>query len=141
MRRYLVFVPLAAAAIGLALGCGGTEKAETVAQEEPAATEEATDASHDEMASAKVKAPETPTEMATISTTGTLGCGHCTYEVVNSCALAIKTEDGEVYLVDAGDRQDELMAIRYDGPTAAISGRVAEVDGQKVIYTDSVQLQ
>jgi hypothetical protein len=140
MRRYLVLVPLTAAVLGLALGCSGTEKAETGAQDEPAATAEATDASQDQVASAKLKVPETQTEMASINTTGTLGCGHCTYEVVNSCALAIKTENGEVYLVDAGDQQEELMAVRYDGPTAAISGRVAEVDGQKVIYTDSVEL-
>ena len=141
MRRYLFFVPVAVAVMGLALGCGGSEKAETSAQAEPAATEEVADAPEELVASAKLKAPENLAELASITTTGKLGCGHCTYEVVDNCSLALKDTDGEVYLVEAGDRQEELMEMRYDEPTAAISGRVAEVDGQKVIYTDSVELR
>jgi hypothetical protein len=32
------------------------------------------------------------------------------------------------------------MDVRYDRPQVKVTGRVAEVDGQKVIYTDSVDL-
>ena len=120
MRRYWFFVPVAVAFMGLALGCGGSEKAETSAQEEPAATD---------------------AEFVSINTTGKLGCGHCTFEVINDCSLAFEATDGEVYLLEVGDRQEELMGKRYDEPMATISGRVTEVDGQKVIYTDSVELR
>jgi hypothetical protein len=32
------------------------------------------------------------------------------------------------------------MGRRIDRPEVKVAGRVAEVDGQKVIYTDSVEL-
>jgi hypothetical protein len=137
----LFFVTVAVAVMGLALGCGGSEKAETSAQGESAATEEVADASQEPVASAKLKAPETQMELASIDATGKLGCGHCTFEVIDECSLALQDAEGEVYLIEAGDRQDELMEKRYDELTAAISGRVAEVNGQKVIYTDSVELR
>jgi hypothetical protein len=128
----------------LALGCGGgTEQAETTAKaEEPAQAESSTESSQDMAAatSAKVKAPE-GIELASATLEGKLGCGHCTFEAKDECSLAMKTADGEVYMIEAGERQDELMDKRYDEPEVKIAGRVGEVEGQKVIYTDSVELE
>ena len=39
------------------------------------------------------------------------------------------------------DQQEALMEKRMDQPEAMIAGRIGEVDGQKVIYTDSVELR
>jgi len=80
-------------------------------------------------------------EMASIRVEGKLGCGHCNFHVKDSCSLAMEAADGTVYLLETGDRQDELMEARLDQPAVAVTGRVAEVDGQKVITTDSVELR
>ena len=145
MRRFWILVPAALAITVLALGCGGGEKTET-AQNEPAATEgththsDGTVHSDAEHTGGKIKAPA-DAEMASVKLEGNLGCGHCNFHVKEECSLAFKDKDGEIYLIDAGDQQEELMDERMNEPSAMIAGRLGEVDGQKVIYTDSVELR
>lgn len=145
MRRFWILVPAALAITVLALGCGSGEKAET-AQNEPAETEGThthsdgtthSDAAH---SGGKMKAPA-DAEMASVKLEGNLGCGHCNFHVKEECSLAFKDADGEIYIVDAGEEQEALMDKRMDQPSVLIAGRVGEVDGQKVIYTDSVDLR
>ena len=139
MRRIWIALP-AAAMMVLVLGCGGsTEQAKTTAEtEEPAQTESSQDIAA--VTPDKVKAPE-GIEFASMTLEGKLGCGHCSFQVKEECSLAMQTADGEIYMIEAGDRQDELMDKRLDEPEIKIAGRVGEVEGQKVIYTDSVELE
>jgi len=128
MRRNWLLIPMVLAITGLALGCGTTDKAEETATpaDEPAQTQET---------------PAT-TEMAEATVIeGKLGCGHCNYKVSNECSLAMQTASGDVYVIEAAENQEELMAQRYDQPAVKVEGKVSEVDGLKVIYTDSVLLQ
>jgi len=126
-------IVLLVAGLALVMGCGrSTEKADTQAD---------TQASTGETA-----AMETPAEggemMATaVELDGKIGCAHCTYHVTDSCALAMESDAGDVVLLDAGDRQDELMAVRYDQPRVHLMGKVSEVNGQKIIYADTIELQ
>jgi hypothetical protein len=93
-------------------------------------------------APARLKAPDGLTAgPATVQVSGKLGCGHCTFHVKDECSLAMKSDDGTVYLLNAGDRQEELMEKRYDQLPIRVAGRVAEVDGQKVIYTETLDLR
>jgi hypothetical protein len=120
---------LAVAILGTAVGCGSTERAE---QGEQAESE------------GRAPEPQAPASQDLAQATaleGKLGCGHCTFQAFDHCNLAMKTLAGDVLLVEAGERQGELMAVRYDQPQVKIEGRVAEVDGQKVIYAESVLLQ
>ncbi len=139
MRRTWITLP-AAATMVLVLGCGGsTEQARTTAEaEEPAQTESSQDIAA--ATPAKVKAPE-GIELASMALEGKLGCGHCSFQAKEECSLAMQTADGEIYMIEAGDRQEELMDKRLDEPEIKIAGRVGEVEGQKVIYTDSVELE
>ena len=142
MRRFWILVPAALAIMALVLGCGGSDQAET-AQNEPVATEDTNDQAAGEThanTGGKVKAPE-GMELASVTLEGNIGCGHCSFQVKEECTLAFKAADGEIYIVEAGDRQEELMEVRTDEPSAVIAGRIGEVDGQKVIYTDSVELR
>lgn len=142
MRRFWILVPAALAIMALALGCGSGEKAET-AQNEPAATEDTNDQAAAEThpnTGGKIKVPE-GMELASVNLEGTMGCGHCSFQVKDECTLAFKDADGEIYIVEAGDQQEELMEVRIDEPSVFIAGRIGEVDGQKVIYTDSVELR
>jgi hypothetical protein len=143
MRRFWILVPAALAIAVLALGCGSGEKADT-AQNEPAATEEthaqAGGEANADHTGGKLKVPA-DAEMASVTLEGNIGCGHCNFHVKEECSLAFKDTDGEIYIIDAGDQQEELMDKRMSEPSALIAGRVGEVDGQKVIYTDSVELR
>lgn len=127
---------------GWVLGCGNArteQAADTAAVQEtaaPAQDDEAPVAAQP----ARLKVPE-GAELASVQVEGKLGCGHCDFHVKDVCSLAMKSTDGTVYLLEAGDRQDELMDKRLDGPQVAVTGNVTEVDGQKVITTESVELR
>jgi hypothetical protein len=126
MRRlalsYAVTLLLVASA-----GCGGgdsTEKAEVESSQAMASMDAARHGALGQLASFE----------------GKLGCGRCTYEKSTTCSPAVQTADGEVYMIEAGARQDELSTHRLDRPEVKISGRVSEVNGQKVIYAENVVL-
>lgn len=132
---------------GCIWGCGRTgaeQEAGTAAREEaavPAADDAAVAAQP-----ARIPVPEATGSQAVEATAqvdveGKLGCGHCNYHVKDSCCLAMQATDGTVYLLEAEERQDELMDARLDQPAVKVTGRMAEVDGHKVIYTDTVEMR
>jgi hypothetical protein len=143
------------------LGCGGSAKTDTAesqdaaaggtaesqageTQETPAAGEgsAATGTTAEGVSAAPGQIPvpaEGTIEHASLS--GKLGCGHCTFHVKDSCTLAMKTDDGAVYIVDAGPRQEELFKVRYDEPAVLVAGHIEDVDGVKLIHAESVELR
>jgi hypothetical protein len=142
MRKTLWAGSLAAALAIAAWGCGGGASKERAASEDstPAVDQAAADAGEVEATPARIPVPE-ESEAARVSLSGKLGCGHCTYHVKDSCTLAMKTDGGEVYLVQAGTRQEELMGKRYDDLSVLVTGRIGEEDGFKVVYADSVEVR
>lgn len=138
MKRSGVLVFSLAVLAGLTFGCGGQKTAaKSDSQEEPAAAAET--GSDPASSRGMLKAPDAM--VATVNLSGKLGCGHCTFHAKDECSLAMKTDDGIVYMIEAGDEQQALMDKRYDEPAVAVAGRVSEVDGQKIIYADRVELR
>ena len=125
-------IAAAALAVLSASGCGSGDKAGDSASKEPepAAAGDAVQAPDHEPA-----VEEGDVALASVTVAGTLGCGHCTYNVVDHCAAAVKGDDGTVYLVD-GDPK-ELMDVRFDQPKVTVSGRVSTQDGLVIIHADS----
>ena len=166
MRKIMFLIPVVLGVTVVALGCGsGGDSADQTATKsaDQAATKSAdatpaTDMAEDTQGSnpqtaegrgagAGYESPgrnpaATPAMLATASfvVSGQLGCGHCSFHIKEECSLALKTEDGEIYMIEAGDRQEELMDHRLDEPSAKVVGQVTEVDGQKIIHTANVEL-
>ena len=138
MRSKLLWSTMTLAAL-LVAGCGGGSQSASKSQ--PAETPQADAGSSGGPEASKGMIPAPDAAAATVSLAGTLGCGHCTFHVKDSCTLAMKTEAGEVYLIEAGPQQEALMDKRYDEPAVLVAGRVSEVDGQKILYADSVELR
>jgi len=132
------FVFFLAMLAGLTVGRGGQKSAaKSDSQGEPAAAVET--GSDPASSRGMMKAPDAIA--ATVNLSGKLGCGHCTFHAKDECSLAMKTDEGTVYMIEAGDEQQALMDKRYDEPAVLVAGRVSEVDGQKIIYADRVLLR
>lgn len=104
------------------------------------ASEEATQAESPAQSATEAAQQESPkAEATTASTTisGELGCGHCNYEVGESCSAAIKTASGEIYILE--DAQ-ELFDKRFDGGTVEVAGTVVEKDGTHHMKVDSYEM-
>lgn len=144
MTRARCAMILALASWTLLAGCS---KKTEVANQETATTQE-TQTTHETTTSEVVPADSArvaaPTGMLAaaqpVDLSGNLGCGHCTFHVKNECSLAMKAQDGTVYLLNAGARQEELMAKRYDAIPVHVHGQMTEVEGLKVITTETVEL-
>ena len=121
-------VSICAVAICFAMvGCGG-EAQEEVA-ETPAA-EEIDHSGHDHAA---------PAEEA-ITLAGTTGCGHCNYHVTESCAAAMQTAAGDIFVIDDVDEADALWAARMEGKPVTVVGSVSDVDGVQHVTMQSYEL-
>lgn len=136
MRRSLFLMAVLGLSLGLVAGCGQTDSADE--GDTAQATNEMTESTdghegHDH---------GTPAENASVTLSGNLGCGHCTFHATDACAVAMKTADGEIVLIEAADgtEHEELMSHRMDEPEVRITGTVREVDGRKVIYADEYEL-
>jgi hypothetical protein len=135
-----------ALAAAVAAGCTGGNKTQAKAQdeapgEETAQTTPPAAASASDVAASPGMIPVPDASAATVNLAGNLGCGHCTFHAKETCCLAMKTAEGVVYLIEAGDEQEALMDKRYDEPAVLVAGRVSEVDGQKIIYADTVEMR
>lgn len=64
-----------------------------------------------------------------VTLTGTVGCGHCTYQIGNSCSTAMKTSDGIVWILDGIGPGNELFENRFDAGEITMAGVVSYVDG------------
>ncbi len=87
-----------------------------------------------------VKVPE-GTELAATTLEGTIGCGHCTYHLTPECALAMKTADGVVYVIENDPEHEAHMGERFSGKPISVTGRVGEKDSMNVIYAEKVDLR
>ncbi len=142
MRR--MWMTAAALAIALAAaGCGhgnraGSADRAAVSRETPA-PEPAAPASG--QSGRMLKAPdEVPAASVTLS--GTVGCGHCTFGVTDDCALAMKTGDGKIYVVANDPENDAHMGERFSGKAITVTGRVERsADGGNVIHAEKVDLR
>lgn len=112
------------------------ERSATPAAEPPAAEPPATEAPAAEAGSVAMEAAST-------HLTGTLGCGHCTFHTTESCAIAMKTEDGRIVVIDAESlaNEDHLFAERMSGKPVSVDGTLEEVEGQLVIHSKTVEIQ
>ena len=120
MKRLLALVGILA--FVAAIGCGQQE----AGQSEEAAIHEAAD-----QANAPVEEAghgEVDATAASVTLTGTLGCGHCTYQKTDGCSAAMKTADGIVYILDGVDNHSEAYQKRMEGGDVKVVGVVADGD-------------
>ncbi len=122
MNRITILI---AAAFAFA-GCGGGGGGEAIEQTaEPAAE------------SAVVETAEAPIEAVTalaagegeVLLVGTMGCGHCTFELGAGCAAAMKTADGVVYIMEGIAGGHELFDDRLSEKPITLVGKASEADG------------
>lgn len=71
------------------------------------------------------------TEGQEITVSGTLGCGHCTYHVGDSCSAALQTKDGAIYILDVA-QDSPWFQNRYSGLHLEVTGKVHH-DGTLVL--------
>ncbi len=149
MRRRWMMLAVAGMAGLLLAGCGRgqkaadggdraalTERSASADAETPAAAESAAPGAEGRM----LKAPE-GTELASATLDGTIGCGHCTYHLTPECALAMKTADGVVYVIENDPEHEAHMGERFSGRPISVTGRVGEKDGLNVVYAETVDLR
>jgi hypothetical protein len=147
MRLFVILAALAAI-LAFAAGCG-QQKADTASNQTPTPAAEQPAESHAQEAmqespppeGAAMKQPPEGVEFASMTLTGKVGCGHCTYHATESCALAMQTEDGKVYVVESAPNYDAAFGDRFSGKTITATGKVGEVDGKWVVYAEQLELQ
>jgi hypothetical protein len=136
MRKLaLLMVPLFLVGIGCS-SQDGQNAAEKVAHE----AEQAVDTAKSAVDDAVHHGPEGVAEGELVTLTGTLGCGHCTYHVGNSCAAAVKTSEGVVYILDKVGEDSELFQKRYDGTEITVVGVPSEQGGANHVAVASWQM-
>ncbi len=143
MRRFWLSMTVAALAMSLAaIGCSSSEDGAETASNQAADAKPAAEAKKavDDHAGHDHAAGGAEVEMASMTMTGTMGCGHCNFQTTDGCAVAFKTSDGEIVLVEGGPDHAKLMEVRMDQPTITVAGRVTTQDGLKIIHADSYEL-
>lgn len=125
---------LLAAAV-LAAGCASQDKADSAARAEKSmpASEPAPAAQ-----AAQADADAAPS-LAVATVTGTLGCGHCTYETTTSCAAAVRTDDGVVWILEGIGEDSELFTDRYDAGVVEVTGSPREDAGKHYLAVESYE--
>jgi hypothetical protein len=134
MRR-LMFLVLA---VLFAWGCGQKAPETAGKTEEPARAAES-----GEMAAESPASPAEAPAAEPVQLTGTLGCGHCTFHTTSDCAIAMKTDDGRIVVIDAEELADEdhLFAERMSGKPVAVAGHLEDVGGQLIIHSRNVEFR
>lgn len=72
---------------------------------------------------------------------GTLGCGHCNFHTTSDCAAAMKTANGDVYVLDGVTEGSPLWEGRTKGGPITVIGSVLEADGSKHIAMTSFEMK
>lgn len=109
-------------------GCSGKEPgADTASRsEEPAAS--------------ATPAADAASGQQVVTLTGTIGCGHCTFEVVDRCHAAMTTPDGVVYLLEGVDQESELFTERFSGKEIRVVGVPRDQDGHHYLSVKSHEM-
>lgn len=68
-----------------------------------------------------------------IELSGTMGCGHCNYQVGNSCSAALQTADGTIVIIDGVSHDDDLYKNRFDQDEVSFKG-VVSYDGDQAHF-------
>lgn len=118
--RILMFSLVALLALAACSSGGGNDQAA-----EPAADHNAQ--------AAPAETPDATAQPAVmtgdVEIAGTLGCGHCTHSIGESCSAAVQTADGAVYILEGMSEGDELFDERFSGKTITVRGTAVERDG------------
>jgi hypothetical protein len=72
---------------------------------------------------------------------GTLGCGHCNFHTTSECAAAMKTANGDVYVLDGVTEKSPLFENRMKGGNITVIGNVLEADGSKHVAMTSFEMK
>jgi hypothetical protein len=77
-----------------------------------------------------------------IQLAGTLGCGHCSFHATNECAAVMKTDSGELYVLDGVDEKSELWEKRLEpGHKITVAGKVVGNEPLKHVAMTSFELE
>jgi len=132
MKRLLTIGAVALCVFGIACGNGDSGKTEAD-KDTQAATETAANQTGQESMVAEGHAEMTPSSggememLATgteISLNGNMGCGHCNFQIGNSCAAAMKTADGHIVIFDNVPQESKMFENRMDGAEVTVAGVV-----------------
>lgn len=143
MDRLRMMITASMLVIPLVAGCA-QKKTETASNQTPPAEQPATmqqGSAGETMQAAGQSAPPEGMELAAMTLTGKVGCGHCTYHVTDSCALAMQTDDGKVYVIASAPNYDATFGDRFSGKAIDVTGKVGEKDGKWLVYADKVELR
>ncbi len=125
------------ALLAVAAGCsseGESQQASGDATNQGTKQHSAVEAAREAVAKTEARQLE---EGAEITVAGTLGCGHCTYHVGESCSAAIQTTDGAVFILDIAE-ESEWFQNRYDGTTLEVTGKVQHRGSDVLLKTMSI---
>jgi hypothetical protein len=129
-----ITILLASVAVLALAGCSGSgdQSAESAKQTVETAAKDVSDAATD--AAAKMQdamaavADLAPKEGETLLV-GTMGCGHCNFHIGDSCAAAMKTADGTVYIMEGVEAGNVLFDERKSEKPIQVVGTTTEKDG------------
>ncbi len=141
MRKFWMIAVVGAAGMALIAGCGQGEKQDTAAGDRAAVEQAAGDAGDGAVAGGRAVPVPEGTEAVSATFEGTIGCGHCTYHTTPECALAMKTGDGTVYVIENDPEHEAHMGERFSGKPITVVGTAGEKDGMNVIYAEKVELK
>lgn len=93
-----------------------------------------------ETAASEQPKAENVVEATAVSFTGTLGCGHCTHHIGDSCSAAVEAEDGTVYILEGFAAGTDLFDNRFDGGKVKVEGKLAARDGVNYVAVDNYEM-
>ncbi len=126
---------LAGLALGLIACSGETQSdAKTAAQDAAKSAEETMEHATNKAAEVTGKVADQAAQILPagreIELSGTMGCGHCNYQVGNSCSAALQTADGTVVIIDGISHDDDLYKNRFDQEEITFKG-IVSYDGDQ----------
>ena len=81
-----------------------------------------------------------PAAVEMTSVTGTMGCGHCAYKVTPSCAAALQTDAGVVWILEGVEESSELFTERGDLGTVTVTGTRRAENGTHYLNVASYEV-
>ncbi len=144
MRRPWMPVAVLFLVAPLVAGCA-QKKTDSASTEAPPAAGESAGMEQGRMEAAPPAvqaAPPAGMELTRMTLEGKIGCGHCTYHVTESCALAMQAGDGTVYVIASAPSPDydQFFGDRFSGKQITVTGDVGELDGKWMIYAEQIEL-
>lgn len=138
MRKLLISLLALFALAACSSGNGDTATGE--AARTPATIETITPPAETAEATETTEAVAASVQTGEIEIVGTIGCGHCTYSIGESCSAAMQTADGAIYILEDLGEDDEPFEQRLDGKSITVRGVSVERDGVGYITVASFEL-